>query len=302
MKTLRSDPFGLQEHSSRRQFLKQLSGLALIAHESTPDELVRTLLSEKEICEEKFRLAARLSLRRLPIGEVMIEMGKSFLGTPYVARTLEAPGAERLIVRLSGLDCVTLVENSLALSRCIKLGETTVEGFKKQLQFIRYRSGVIDEYPSRLHYFSDWIDDNEEKGVVRDITNEIGGIPYVKRIDFMSAHAAAYEQLGNAAFLERIRRAESALSARDHYYVQKKQVPSLSGRIHHGDILAITTSVEGLDISHTGLAIRVRGVLRFLHAPLAKGAVQITRMSLADFLELRTKNTGIMVARPQEPI
>jgi hypothetical protein len=193
------------------------------------------------------------------------------------------------------------VETSLALSRCIKLGQTTFEAFKRQLQLIRYRAGVIDEYPSRLHYFSDWIDDNGSKNIIRDITKEVGGTRYSKRINFMSVHRSAYRQLVNAGFLEQINEREKRLTSRDHFHVPKQQLSSLADRIFNGDILAMTTSIEGLDISHTGLAVRSRGTLKFLHAPLTNGVVQITESSLVDFLMSRESNAGIMIARPLEP-
>ena len=46
----------------------------------------------------------------------MLEIGKFFLGTPYVAGTLETKGAEHLVVNLREYDCVTFVENVVALA------------------------------------------------------------------------------------------------------------------------------------------------------------------------------------------
>ncbi len=71
--------------------------------------------------------------------------------------SLEKDGDEQLVINLTGLDCTTFLENSLALARCIKKGTTSFEDYLEELQFIRYRDGVIDGYTSRLHYFSDWI-------------------------------------------------------------------------------------------------------------------------------------------------
>ena len=56
--------------------------------------------------------------------------------------------------------------------------------FIKNLETIRYRNGVLDGYPSRLHYFTDWIRNNEQKGLVRDITSELGGTEHKKVYQF----------------------------------------------------------------------------------------------------------------------
>ena len=171
----------------------------------------------------------------------------------------------------------------------------------KQLQLIRYRRGQIDGYPSRLHYFSDWIHDNAKKEILRDVTKEIGGVPYQKKINFMSIHREAYRQLEDNAIVEVIRRQETELNSRPRYYVPKEEIESCLRNIGPGDIIGITTSIEGLDISHTGLAIHMNGVVKYLHAPVASGAVQISQGSLAEYLLLHKKQTGIMVARPLEP-
>ena len=141
--------------------------------------ILSQVFSEKdiEICDSKFQLAIDENLAEKPIGEVIVEIGKSFIGTDYLAHSLEIDGEEQLVVNLSRLDCTTFVEYSLAISRCIKKGTTSFDDFIEELQFIRYRDGVINGYTSRLHYFSDWITNNIAKGVVEDVTMQMGGKP-----------------------------------------------------------------------------------------------------------------------------
>ena len=258
--------------------------------------------SDEEICGKKFALAVSESLASRPIGEVMVAIGTSFLGTPYVAYVLEEPGPEHLVINLRGLDCVSFVENTLTLSRCVKLHRTTFEEFKNQLRLIRYRNGILDRYPSRLHYFSDWIGNNTAKGVALNIGKDLGGIPFRKEMSFMSTHRSSYRQLEDENFLREIRNQETTLDSTERFYIPKEQLASLQGRIHNGDIIGITTSLEGLDIVHTGLAIWQDGVLKFLHAPLSKGKVQISDKSLVEYLQGYKNQTGVMVARPLEPI
>ena len=185
----------------------------------------------------------------------------------------------------------------------IKLGESSPTALLKQLTLLRYRHGVLTDYSSRLHYTSDWFADNQLKGVVSVITPNLPGAePYSKKIDFMSTHTDAYKQLkANPALVAKIRTAEDRLNMDKRDYVPKAKVAGAEKDLRTGDIIAITTTIGGLDVSHTGLCYRdQKGVLRFLHASLTKKQV-ILDTSLHDYLAGNTKQTGIMVARPKEP-
>lgn len=255
-----------------------------------------------EICRNKFSLAVSLSLQKRPINEVIIQMGISFLGTEYAAFALEAPGPERLVINLRGLDCVSFYENSLVLARCVKKDMMTFDEYRRELTFVRYRGGVIDGYPSRLHYTSDYFFDNAKKGVWRDVTKEAGGVPFVKNINFMSTHPEQYRQLReNSKFLEQIRQHEEEITRREKYFLPKDRVSVNAEKIQSGDILGITTDITGLDVSHTGIAVRQNGVLHLLHAPAVGKKVEVSEPALADYLARNKHHTGLMIVRPAEP-
>ncbi len=257
--------------------------------------------SNQDVLKQKFELATTEGLSEKTMSEVMGSIGQSFLDAPYKAHTLETEGKERLVANLNEFDCVTFVENTLALSRCIKLKKTTFDEFKKQLQLIRYRSGKLNGYPGRLHYFSDWIDDNEKKGIVKNITQGLGGVPFDKTFNFMSTHRDAYKQLKDETFFDAIKATEATLNTRKHFYLPKQNIQAAREMMQDGDIIGITTSIDGLDITHTGMAVRFQGYLRFLHAPLSTGAIQITKRTIVDYLAIQEQSTGIMIARPLEP-
>lgn len=283
---------------NRRDFLLSLSSSipAVTAFRSFPWD------DDETLCRQKFELAVSLSLKNKPINEVIVAMGKSFLGTEYVAHALEVPGPERLVVNMRGLDCVSFYENALVFARCIKLNRTTFDDYKRQLQLIRYRGGVIDGYLSRLHYTTDYIYDNERKGIWNDVTREIGGVPYENKVYFMSTHPESYRQLKeDPSLVEKIKKMEEEISGRKKYYIPKDKVEALQSKILTGDILGITTDMEGLDTSHTGIAIRENGVLRFMHAPLAGAKVMISERTLPEYLANNKRQTGIIVARALEP-
>ena len=205
---------------------------------------------------------------------------------------------ERLVVNLREFDCVTYIEVVLALAQMIRAGENDFDTFRRRITRIRYRDGGIDGYASRLHYFSEWIRDNESKGVLRDITRELGGVPIDEPIDFMSSNAEAYPALADPAELRAIRAVETRLSGELRYFVPQERIRSLEARIRDGDIIAATSSIEGLDVAHTGFAIWIDGRLHLMHAPLVGTVLEISEVPLAERITRITGQDGIMVARP----
>jgi hypothetical protein len=249
------------------------------------------------IFEERAAWALKERLDTLPIGEAIVRVGRTFVGSPYVPGTLEAEGPERLIVNLRTFDCVTFVENTLALTRTLrKHGD--YHAYQRELAFIRYRSGRVDGYPSRLHYFSDWIGDNQAKGVVRNITADLGGVPDPEPITFMTTHVTAYRQLADTSLIPVMRATEQRLTSTGHLMVPEGSIASIASKIRNGDVIAITTNVAGLDVAHTGIAMWDGGVLRLLNAPLVGTKVQISDVSIADKVVANKSQDGIMVARP----
>ncbi len=245
----------------------------------------------------------------LPMGESMARIGATFVGTRYVPKTLELAGDEGVVVNLLELDCMTFVENVLALARFIRLADPgildselrTRELYMDLLREIRYRGGRVEGYPSRLHYFSDWIRDNEAKGLVREVTDRLGGVEDVRAIDFMSNHPEAYRQLANPVRLAAVEEIEEELSALTRYRIPEHDIPAWVGWIRNGDILAATSTVEGLDVAHTGLAYWQGEELHLLHAPLVGEAVEISDLPLATRILRIQGQDGIRVVRPLEP-
>jgi hypothetical protein len=257
--------------------------------------------SDEEIFARVMKLAGQENVASLPIGDGMAVIGLSFVGVPYRAHTLETPGDECLVVNLRELDCTTFMENVLVLTRCSKKGSRSFADYKKELQFVRYRGGIIDGYPSRLHYFIDWVGDNEAKKILSDATRTLGGGRIDKKIDFMSTHPESYAQLKAAGFVERIVATEKSLTHRGFYAVPRDKVPGIARKLRNGDIIGTVTSMKGIDVSHTGLIVVQDGVPKFLHAPLSGGHVQLADGSIADHVSRNRSVSGIIVARPDEP-
>jgi hypothetical protein len=244
----------------------------------------------------------------LPVGALMAELGRSFVGTPYVPGTLEVDGPERLVIDFQGLDCVTFVENVFTIAQLLKgdarsrvqTRATLEDEYEAILTELRYRDSTIEGYPSRLHYFSDWIGDAQRKRLVMDITRDLGGVLDREPIDFMSTHAEAYRQLADPGNVDLVREAELRLSEEGRHFIPEQAIDAISDQIRDGDIIAATSTVDGLDVAHTGLALWVNGALHLMHAPLAGEAVQISETTLSERILRIQGQDGIIVARPRE--
>jgi len=255
-----------------------------------------------EIYKNIIRKAQTDSLQKETIGRLIVEIGKQFIGTDYVAHTLEVGKKESLVVNLRKFDCTTFLDNSLVLARLVKKSDTSFADYVNELTNERYRNGKVKKYPSRLHYFSDWLYDAEKRGLIKNISKEIGGEIYNKKIFFMSKNSKFYKQLSNKNFLKDIEQIESEINKRKYFYIPKEKIGKIESKIKTGDLIAITTSIKGLDISHVGIAIKMDyGRIHYLHAPNVGQKVKISEMPLADYLMGNKTQTGIMVARALEP-
>jgi len=229
---------------------------------------------------------------------LIVEIGQFLLGAPYKAGVLEASGKEKLIVNLSSFDCTTFVETVLALTRCSVQGKITPAEFRKTLKFIRYRQGTITSYSSRLHYFTDWLRDNEKKKILKDISRQFDAEAQRKKINYMTAHRTSYPALKNEDEFQKMLLVEKNISRRVFYFIGRDMVSRQKTKIKNGDIIAFITNQEGLDVAHIGFAIWERKNLYLLHASSKEDSVVISKKTLTAYLKSNKKFTGIIVARP----
>ena len=293
---------------NRRAMLKQMGvGAALLA-------LPRTLLAiddtdEQRLSEWSTMLRAQMSQEgRISPGLRAIRVGELAIGTPYEAFTLEAylkaggsPVAkEPITLSLTRFDCVTLVESCLAVARAAAAnGKPTWQRFSREVERMRYRGGVRRGYTSRLHYFSEWISDGAKRGLVRDLSEELGGVLDPRPLRFMTEHRDSYPALANDAVYREIGAMERRLDSHKRFMIPASRIPAVLPSIQSGDVLAFATSIPGIDVSHAAYAYRdSQGTMRVLHAPLSGGAVEVTRATLPEYVANIRRATGILVARP----
>ena len=303
---------------------EQNPGVSQPVEDELPQRPASGTARDWEIAREHFTWAATQPPGAFPLfGDLLARIGERFVGTPYQPHTLELAGPERLVINLEALDCVTFVENVLVLARLAwqampggaevrGAGMTASSGsldnprrfqaaYRDELTRIRYRDGALNGYASRLHYFSEWISDNEVSGLVDAISRDLGGVADRSPIDFMSTHPDAYRQLADPDVLAEVARMEARLGEAERYYIPAQAIGASSGGIQDGDIIAATSTVSGLDIAHTGIALWQNGTLRLLHAPLVGSHVEISEESLTERIARIGGQDGIMVARPLPP-
>lgn len=230
-------------------------------------------------------------------GDLIVEIARLFIHTPYEAQTLECRGKEKLIVNWSAFDCTTFLETVLSLARCIRTKKISHYYFRKYLKLIRYRQGKIDGYSSRLHYFTDWLRDNEKKKTLKDVSRQFHEAVQRKEINHMTLNRASYPALKNEFELRKMLVIEKNISRKVFHIIGKDKVSQQKTKIGNGDIIAFTTKDEGLDVAHVGFAIWQRKNLHLLHASKQEGAVVISEKTLVAYLNSNKKFTGIIVAR-----
>ncbi len=275
-----------------------LNGNEFRQKDENKEQRVVFQLEDREILEKVFEVFK--NDQNTPVSVLMVKVGSFFKETPYTAATLEInPDMEMLTINLREMDCTTFAENVLAISRVIKNGTPTFEKFALELQNIRYYEGKIDGYTSRIHYFSDWIFENDRNGTVKAVSKEIDGTIYPKAINFMSTHPESYIPLKNHLEMQKIvAQKEIEISARKTYFIPKENIGNIESKLQDGDIVGITSRVDGLDISHVGILVRKDGRIHLMHASTKAKKVIISDETLEDYLLNSKSVTGIMVARP----
>jgi hypothetical protein len=225
---------------------------------------------------------------------------KLFIGTPYVAGALEGREEEHLIINLRELDCWTLIEYCLALALATEPAQPSFQEFMQIVQQLRYTDGIINGYGSRSHYFSDWILQAEKKGLVKDITQELGGVPYSKKISYMTDNPKLYPKINYPETLQQIQEAQNRINQHPRFFIPQNQVPYIEKHLRNGDILLFTSSKSTLDVEHQGFAFRDQnGVIRLLHASTTGKKVTIASRPLSTYIWRYPAMSGLIVVRVQ---
>ena len=240
------------------------------------------------------------SLKSGEMGEMTAEAAKEMLGVPYVGGILDEGEEEVFRLPLEKTDCIIFVEACLNLARTVKEcgNDAGFDDFAGNVRRMRYRGGVVDGYASRVHYTTEWIRQGERIGILEDKTTEAGGKVYDHPVSFMSSHSGSYPHI-NEDNIQAIRDVEASLNKEPMTYIPSSGVARAERFIRDGDIICFVSKVEGLDISHVGIALRHDGVTGFIHASTTAGKVVVDDRSVSAYVLSRPKSiAGIKIVRP----
>lgn len=271
-------------------------------HNAEPQHNDFAIVSNSEDQKRIEAILSKYAKHDKSASSLIIALAREFKGVPYVAKTLENDSIENLVVNTRQLDCTTYVENVLAIYLCIKNQKLSFADYCSYLRQIRYVGGKVS-YPTRQHYFTEWIDENTKDGFVEELQSPNPPFTATQhlRINFMSKHTSLYPMLkNNPELVKPIAQMESRLSGNTYRFIPKASIANTKlfrSTIHDGDIIAITTSKAGLDTSHIGIAIWHKDGLHMLNASQIHKKVVEEPMTLYQYMQKHPSQTGIRIVR-----
>ncbi len=312
-------------HHSRRHFLaffpatiagtllSQCAAQPTVGPPSTASTGYRSSLPWRTIFvgEDKFNTlcdkAQKGNWAALPLGERTATVAKSLLGTKYGSYTLEIDDhVESASANFHELDCWTFYEVSLAFARMIHAHPAPWTG-AELLHFVemeRYRDGCCTgEYLSRMHHLEEVFANNEHRGLGRNLTRSLGGVPVRRDIHEMQIAWHSYRYLRcNPSYRPGMAQLEARVSRLPVTYIPKGEVAHIESHLQSGDILAIVSKDESAYTSHVGLALRDGSTCRFMHATSSrdKGRRCIIDTRISSYLAEKHQDLGLVVFRPND--
>lgn len=258
--------------------------------------------ADRQILATFQQYALRHQIENLPVEQRIPLIARFFIGKPYKSNTLNVTKEDLPVINLRELDCVTFVENVLALAYLEHYTNDITEDFVHNIVKLRYRNGEIVDYTSRFHYSTDWLYEMGQQHLLADKTLDAGGILYPQHINFMSGHISRYPMLErDPKLVTKIKSIETAISQRTYYYIPKEKILEAEKHIQEGDVILITTNIKGLDTSHLGFAARKEGRIYLLHASSLGKKVMFSQVPLQEYMQDIKHQTGIMIARICSP-
>ncbi len=253
-------------------------------------------IEDREKYQNIIENVTRKNLAKSSISEIVQQVAQNFLGAEYKAGLLDRSSSETLIISLKQFDCLLFVETVLAIASNINQQKYGYQAFSQELEDRRYWNGKMNGYCSRLHYFSDWIQDNQRRGKIENVTKQLGGVNTIKKLNFMTTHRSSYPNLVKSdANFKCITSVEESLS--DNFnYIPTKNIKQAYSQLQPGDIIGVATNIAGLDFTHTGFVYRQpNGKIGLIHASPA-GKVVIAQ-DLQTYVSKVSNAIGIVVSR-----
>lgn len=258
---------------------------------------------DRDTIEIAAMLAQLAPMADRPINEIAVAAAALLEGRPYVAHTLEGE-VEQMVINIDELDCVTFVENCFALARTVREGRRSWREFARNIESLRYRKGVQGTYDTRLHYTTDWINDNVYRGNIVDVTPGLAGAKSMtKTLDFMTRNRQLYPALKDDSVYNRCRDIEAGLRSMRIPYVTRESSnqKNVICDLRDGDMISFLSPKSNLDSSHVALLRIIDGKPYMMHASMKAGKVVFEKEPLWNYFKYTKRDApGFRVLRLKE--
>ena len=272
--------------------------------------------SDQEIVQAKLKQFWKY--RHLETNYLCSLIAESFIGTPYQENTLETNQNEELVINLRAFDCVTFLDNVIALCLCLKSNQQEIGSFEffcRNIQLIRYRKGLLSGYESRLHYFSDWLRDGQRKGLLQLLP---ANHKQLAEVNLLSNSLTDYEKKESIQIVESKLNLEntkwpiSYFDCQDLNQVLNSRInaranPQINTQnpekflLRSGNIIGFVSNKAGLDFNHVAFLKQIPSSqgqnLTFIHASSINRQVEIYDGSLLEYCQSKKSNKGITAAK-----
>lgn len=260
----------------------------------TPARVLPALPPLRIIGASPRRISEALQLHEgRPYAEWVRMLARHWQGIPYGSGGAGTRPHE-LLINLEQMDCMTAVENLMAIHRLHHSRMAGVEGFARSLVEVRYHVSqpcrLEDRYHYLTHAFMEW--EQAAWGTWLPL-----GIPDSRPIRYISQNPRKYAGFTDWQFLRRV---EGQLSRHPRYYIPSAQIQDWLPLLQDGDLIAFVSPQDGLDVSHVGIFFREGDRATFAHASLL-AKKWVYGEDLCAYLDRRgEKVKGITVFRPFE--
>lgn len=220
-------------------------------------------------------------------------LAQQWQGIPYGSGGAGS-GPQDLLINMEQMDCMTAVENLMALHIAHSRRMTGVEGFAQALLSIRYHTAQPCQWEDRYHYLTHAFMDWEAAGWGAWLPL---GIPDMRPIRYISLNPGKYRGFRD---WQSLRLVESRLSRHPRYYIPSSRIQDWLPLLRDGDLIAFVSPQDGLDVSHVGIFFWEGDKATFAHASLL-AKKWVYGEDLCAYLDRRgEKVKGITVFRPAE--
>jgi hypothetical protein len=214
-------------------------------------------------------------------------IGLQFLGKPYRSNSLSPGNPEILVADLASFDCVTFIENTLALAH----SKGNNSNYRTALRQYRYAGDSV-QYEKRYHYFSDamW-----QLGFPLLGTSNLLQKSH-KTFSFLSTYL--YKKKSGQIDLELLRVRENKLAQRPFYFTPNSSIEQLLPILKSGDLIGLVSNNPSIDFLHTGMVYRKDGKVYLLHASQEFKRVMVSKETLIEYVKTHRQFIGICAFRP----